>query len=75
MKALWKDEVAEFHGEFVNFEPSWMYPMPLQDGGAPSSSDRARTRCSSRPDKVFARIVRYADGCRCCDPAMSWRAE
>ena len=45
MKALWKNEVAEFHGEFVNFGPSWMYPTPLQDGGAPSSSDRGRTRC------------------------------
>ena len=55
MKELWKNEVAEFHGEFVNFEPSWMYPKPLQAGGPP-------VLIGSRSDKVFARIVRYADG-------------
>jgi len=55
MKELWQHEVAEFHGEFVNFEPSWMYPKPLQAGGPP-------VLIGSRSDKVFARIARYADG-------------
>jgi alkanesulfonate monooxygenase SsuD/methylene tetrahydromethanopterin reductase-like flavin-dependent oxidoreductase (luciferase family) len=55
MKELWKNEVAEFHGAFVNFEPSWMYPKPLQAGGPP-------VLIGSRSDKVFARIVRYTDG-------------
>ncbi len=55
MKELWAREVAEFHGEFVNFEPSWMYPKPLQPGGPP-------VLIGSRSDKVFARIARYADG-------------
>ena len=29
-KALWTQEEAEFHGEFVNFEPSWSWPKPVQ---------------------------------------------
>jgi probable F420-dependent oxidoreductase len=30
MKALWTQEQAEFHGEFVNFDPVWQYPKPKQ---------------------------------------------
>ena len=28
MKALWTQEEAEFHGEFVNFDSVWIYPKP-----------------------------------------------
>jgi len=30
MKALWTEEEAEFHGDFVDFEPSWAWPKPVQ---------------------------------------------
>ena len=30
MKALWTEEEAEFHGDFVNFDPVWAYPKPVQ---------------------------------------------
>jgi len=30
MKELWTKDVAEFHGEYVNFEPSWQWPKPIQ---------------------------------------------
>jgi alkanesulfonate monooxygenase SsuD/methylene tetrahydromethanopterin reductase-like flavin-dependent oxidoreductase (luciferase family) len=30
MKLLWTRETAEFHGEFVNFDPVWLYPKPKQ---------------------------------------------
>src|SRR5260370_39413001 len=30
MKALWIQEEAEFHGQFVNFDPVWQYPKPKQ---------------------------------------------
>ena len=56
MQELWSKEVAEFHGEFVNFEPSWQWPKPVQQprprvliGGAPGAT-------------LFAHIAEYADG-------------
>jgi len=30
MKAIWTQEAAEFHGQFVNFEPMWAHPKPAQ---------------------------------------------
>ena len=30
MKALWTEEEAEFHGDFVDFDPVWSYPKPAQ---------------------------------------------
>ncbi|MGE0821698.1 MAG: LLM class F420-dependent oxidoreductase [Candidatus Binatia bacterium] len=30
MKEIWTKEEAEYHGEFVNFDPIWSYPKPLQ---------------------------------------------
>ena len=33
VKELWTKEEAEFHGEFVDFESSWMWPKPVQKNG------------------------------------------
>ena len=30
MKAIWTHEAAEFHGQFVDFDPIWMWPKPAQ---------------------------------------------
>ena len=30
MKALWTKDVAEYHGKFVDFEPVWAWPKPIQ---------------------------------------------
>ncbi|HVA80578.1 MAG TPA: LLM class F420-dependent oxidoreductase, partial [Candidatus Binataceae bacterium] len=30
MRQIWTQEAAEFHGEFVNFDPIWMFPKPVQ---------------------------------------------
>jgi probable F420-dependent oxidoreductase len=30
MKAIWANDVAEYHGEHVNFEPLWAWPKPVQ---------------------------------------------
>jgi probable F420-dependent oxidoreductase len=56
MQALWSQEVAEFRGEFVSFEPSWQWPKPVQQprprvliGGAAGPA-------------LFAHIAEYADG-------------
>jgi probable F420-dependent oxidoreductase len=30
MKEIWTKESAAFHGRFVNFDPVWLYPKPVQ---------------------------------------------
>ena len=30
MKEIWTHEEAEFHGEYVDFDPIWMWPKPAQ---------------------------------------------
>jgi len=55
MRRLWEDEEAEFHGDHVDFSPSWSWPKPVQRplpvlvGGAAGP-------------KLFAHIAEYADG-------------
>ena len=56
MQALWSQEVAEFRGEFVRFEPSWMWPKPVQQ-------PRPRVLIGGAPGAVlFAHVAEYADG-------------
>ena len=30
MKAIWANDVAEYHGTYVNFDPLWAWPKPVQ---------------------------------------------
>jgi probable F420-dependent oxidoreductase len=30
MKRMWAEDEAEFHGEFVSFDPIWQWPKPVQ---------------------------------------------
>ncbi|HET7340079.1 MAG TPA: LLM class F420-dependent oxidoreductase [Methylomirabilota bacterium] len=30
LKAIWTKDVAEFHGTYVNFDPIWAWPKPVQ---------------------------------------------
>jgi probable F420-dependent oxidoreductase len=30
MKALWTQDKSEYHGQFVNFDPVWCFPKPVQ---------------------------------------------
>ena len=30
MRRLWEDDEAEFHGDHVDFDPSWSWPKPVQ---------------------------------------------
>jgi probable F420-dependent oxidoreductase len=55
MKAIWRDEVAEYHGEFVDFEPMWSFPKPVQAGGPP-------IWIGSNSKWVPGRVADYADG-------------
>lgn len=55
IRTLWRDDPAEFHGEFVDFDPVWSYPKPHQPGGPP-------IYIGSNSAKVPARVAEYADG-------------
>jgi probable F420-dependent oxidoreductase len=55
MKAIWTQEAAEYHGKFVNFDPIWSYPKPVQAGGPP-------VWIGANSKWVFDRIAEYADG-------------
>jgi probable F420-dependent oxidoreductase len=49
MKELWTKETAEFHGTYVDFDPVWQWPKPVQSphppvilaGNGPRSIERA----------------------------------
>jgi probable F420-dependent oxidoreductase len=56
MRALWSHDEAEFHGEFVDFSPSWQWPKPVQPGGPPVLMGGAPG------PKLFAAIAEYCDG-------------
>jgi len=56
MRALWTSDVAEFHGEFVDFSPSWQWPKPVQAGGPPVLMGGAPG------PKLFAAVAEYCDG-------------
>lgn len=55
MKEIWTKEEAEYHGEFVNFDPIWSYPKPVQ---SPHPPILLGTHTSNGLD----RVVRYCDG-------------
>lgn len=56
MQALWSQEQASYHGPFVDLEPCWSWPKPVQQprvttliGGGPTAA-------------VFEAVAEYADG-------------
>lgn len=55
MKVIWTEEAAEYHGEFVNFDPIWSYPKPLQKPHPPILLGTLSTQ-------GLQRVVRYCDG-------------
>lgn len=55
MRSLWRQDVAEFHGDEVNLEPSWAYPKPVQKGGPP-------ILIGGMGPRTYDAIGRYADG-------------
>jgi probable F420-dependent oxidoreductase len=56
MQSLWTEDVASFNGEFVQFEPSWQWPKPIQKPGP-----RILIGGGAGP-KLFGQISEYADG-------------
>jgi alkanesulfonate monooxygenase SsuD/methylene tetrahydromethanopterin reductase-like flavin-dependent oxidoreductase (luciferase family) len=56
MKALWRDDVASFDGEFVHLASSWSWPKPTAPGRPPILVGGAPG------PKLFAHVAEYADG-------------
>jgi probable F420-dependent oxidoreductase len=55
MKAIWSEDVAEYHGDLVSFGPMRAWPKPVQKPHPPIVLG------GSGP-KILERVVRYADG-------------
>jgi len=55
MKALWSREQAEFHGQFVKFDPVWLYPKPKQRPHPP-------ILLGGESDHTVRRAVEFCDG-------------
>ena len=55
MREIWTKEAAEFHGEFVNFDPIWSYPKPVQKPHPP-------VLLGGESGHTLQRIVDFCDG-------------
>ncbi len=55
MKAIWTSEKAEYHGEFVDFDPIFSNPKPVQKPHPPIV-------LGAHGPKGIDRVVRYCDG-------------
>ena len=55
MKSIWTQDEPSFHGEFVNFDPLWSYPKPVQKPHPPIVM-------GSILPQGLQRIVDYCDG-------------
>jgi probable F420-dependent oxidoreductase len=55
MREIWSCEVAEFHGQSVDFDPLWSWPKPVQKPGP-------KILLGSRSKRCFDRVIEYCDG-------------
>ncbi|PYM59670.1 MAG: LLM class F420-dependent oxidoreductase [Candidatus Rokuibacteriota bacterium] len=55
MKAIWTRETADFHGRFVNFDPIWAYPKPVQKPHPP-------VLLGGESEHTLRRVVEFCDG-------------
>ena len=55
MQAIWTKDVAEFHGDYVNFEPLWCWPKPSQQPHPP-------VLLGGESSYTLQRVVDYCDG-------------
>jgi probable F420-dependent oxidoreductase len=55
MKEIWMKEEAEYHGRFVNFDPIWSHPKPVQKPHPP-------ILMGGDGPKTFDRVIEFCDG-------------
>ena len=63
MQAIWHNEQAEYHGEFVNFDKLWAWPKPVQKPHPPIFMGGEGLR-------TLKRTVNYADVWLPLDPGV-----
>jgi probable F420-dependent oxidoreductase len=54
MKAIWTHDEAEYHGRYVDFDPIWSWPKPVQKPHPP-------VVVGGNGPKVLDRVLRYGD--------------
>lgn len=55
MQAIWREEAATFHGDFVNLDAIWSNPKPVQKPNPP-------VLLGGETDYTLKRVVEYCDG-------------
>jgi probable F420-dependent oxidoreductase len=55
MKAIWTHDEAEFHGRYVDFDPIWQWPKPVQRPHPP-------VLVGGNGPRVLQRVLEYGDG-------------
>ncbi|HKD66269.1 MAG TPA: LLM class F420-dependent oxidoreductase [Candidatus Binataceae bacterium] len=65
MKELWTRDEAEYHGKFVNFDPVWSYPKPVQKPWPPiffgGHTPLSRQRVADHYDGWMPTIMRVQE--------------
>jgi probable F420-dependent oxidoreductase len=79
MKAIWTEDEAEYHGRYVDFDPIWSWPKPVQEphppilvgGNGPKVLDRVLAfgdewmpNRIGDEDKFFARVAELQERAR-----------
>jgi probable F420-dependent oxidoreductase len=54
MKEIWTKDEAEYHGEFVNFDPLWSWPKPVQKPHPP-------VYIGGNGEHTLRRVIQYGD--------------
>lgn len=54
MKTIWTQDVAEFHGEHIDFDPLWLWPKPVQQPHPPIA-------VGGEGRRVLERVLDYGD--------------
>lgn len=57
MREIWTHDEAEFHGKYVDFDPLWCWPKPVQPGGPKILLGGGVT-----PEVIARRVVEFGDG-------------
>jgi probable F420-dependent oxidoreductase len=55
MKEIWTKDEPKFHGDFVNFDPIWSWPKPVQQPGPP-------VLLGGESGHTLQRVVDYCEG-------------